>query len=330
MSTQPPPLAYFDAHNHIHLSIPGRIPPIISPADYASSKPTGATNDTPETLLVRKHAHAVRDNLCGSNERSRICGLSLMSTQPRDFIPVSILCDELSADPTSVASCVPCFGVHPWFLHLAEEDSNAYVDFESCVTNKSSFWWEHYMRKSLLDNPQSAVGEIGLDGARYDPKTGDLCTPMDRQVEAFETQLRLAVELQRPVSIHAVRAWGPLLDTLNKKFGKKKGDKPPRIYFHAFGGKAAQINQINAACRGTDEVFYGFAPCVNFRSPKTADVIRAIGIDSLVLESDRENYTAVREDLEANAQFIADALDMQKDDVVQKTAANARRFYGLA
>lgn len=123
---------------------------------------------------------------------------------------------------------------------------------------------------------------------------------------------------------------GPLLDTLNKKFGKKKGDKPPRIYFHAFGGKAAQINQINAACRGTDEVFYGFAPCVNFRSPKTADVIRAIGIDSLVLESDRENYTAVREDLEANAQFIADALDMQKDDVVQKTAANARRFYGLA
>ena len=115
-----------------------------------------------------------------------------------------------------------------------------------------------------------------------------------------------------------------------KKGGKKKGDKPRRMYFHAFGGKAAQINQINAACRGTDEVFYGFAPCVNFRSPKTADVIRAIGIDSLVLESDRENYMAVREDLEANAQFIADALYMHKDEVVQKTAANARRFYGLA
>jgi Tat protein secretion system quality control protein TatD with DNase activity len=59
-------------------------------------------------------------------------------------------------------------------------------------------------------------------------------------------------------------------------------------------------------------------------------VIRAVGIDSLVLESDRENYMAVREDLEANAQFIANALNMSKDDVVQKTAANARRFYGLA
>jgi Tat protein secretion system quality control protein TatD with DNase activity len=185
------------------------------------------------------------------------------------------------------------------------------------------------MRKSLLDNPQSAVGEIGLDGARYDPNTGELCTPMARQVEAFEIQLRMAAEMERPVSIHAVRAWGPLLDTLNKKFGKKKGDKPPRMYFHAFGGKAAQVNQIRSACGGTDEVFYGFAPCVNFRSPKTADVIRAIGINSLVLESDRENYKAVQEDLEANAQFISDALHMSKDEVVRKTSANARRFFGL-
>ena len=50
---------------------------------------------------------------------------------------------------------------------------------------------------------------------------------------------------------------------------------------------------------------------MNFRSPKTADVTRAIGVDSLVLESDRENYMAVREDLEANAQFTADAPNAQ-------------------
>ena len=185
------------------------------------------------------------------------------------------------------------------------------------------------MRQSLLDNPGAAVGEIGLDGARYDPTTGDLCTPIDRQVEAFELQLRLAVELDRPVSIHAVKAWGPLLDTLNKKFGKKKGDKPPRMYFHAFGGKSSVVNQINAACRGTQEVFYGFAPCVNFRSSKTADVMRTIGIDSLVLETDRENYKQVKGDLDTNAEYIAEALDITKNEVIEKTTANARRFYGI-
>lgn len=185
------------------------------------------------------------------------------------------------------------------------------------------------MRQSLMNNPGAAVGETGLDGARYDPATGVLCTPLHRQVEAFELQLRLAVEYQRPVSIHLVRAWGPLLDTLNKKFGKKKGDKPPRMYFHAFGGKPSVVDQINAACKGTKEVLYGFAPCVNFRSPKTADVIKRIGIGSLVLETDRENYKECKRDLEVNAEFIAKALDMTIDEVIERTTANARRFYGL-
>ena len=78
------------------------------------------------------------------------------------------------------------------------------------------------MRRSLLDSPQSAVGEIGLDGARCDPITRDLCAPMDRQVEAFEMQLHIAVDLERPVSIHAVRAWGPLLETLNKNSARRR------------------------------------------------------------------------------------------------------------
>lgn len=340
-------LAYFDAHNHVHLSMPGRIPPVISPESYSTSQQlTNDRDDDAGILLIQNHADVVARDFaeCASRSGSdcadtTICGLSLMSTQPRDFIPVTIMCRELekklSLNPTN---CVPSFGVHPWFLHLAEQDANAYTGTTSssvnntyidCKEPSSKFWWEEYMRQSLLDNPGAAVGEIGLDGARYDPTTGNLYTAMDRQVDAFELQLRLAVELKRVVSIHAVRAWGPLLDTLNKKFGKKKGDKPPRMYFHAFGGKPSVVNQINAACMGTEEVFYGFAPCVNFRSRKTADVVRAVGIDSLLLETDREDYRQVKRDLEADAEYIGEALGMTKIDVIETTTANARRFYGI-
>jgi len=59
------------------------------------------------------------------------------------------------------------------------------------------------------------------------------------------------------------------------------------------------INQLNAAhCPA--KVYYGFAPFANFRSPKTADVARKIGIDRLVLETDYENYLDVRQQLKLN------------------------------
>ena len=309
--------AYFDAHNHIHLSMPGRI---ILPD--ASSPPS----ESGDLQTVRRHAKMIADCTAPS-----MCGCSVMSTQPRDFLPVRVLCRELEelSGGEGGHAFVPSFGVHPWFLHLANDDAEAYACVRSTVGG-GKFWWEGFMREFLVDNPSAAVGEIGLDGARYDPVTRALVTPMEKQVEAFELQLRMAVELERPVSIHAVRAWKPLLDTLRLKFGTKEGDKPPRMYFHAFGGKPAVVDQLNAACRGTSSVIYGFAPCVNFRSPKTAEVVRKIGIDSLVLESDRESYREVSGDLKANAEFIANVLDLSIEEVINKTTSNALKFYGVA
>ena len=267
------------------------------------------------------------------DERVRVGGMAVMSTQPRDFVAVNAICDELGS---AGVVTIPCYGVHPWFLHEAEADRPPAADAsrrgaagdDDDGDDGDDFWWEQCLTQSLLNRPNACVGEIGLDSARYDPATGAPFTPMPRQLRALELQLRIATELSRPVSIHAVRAWGPMLDLLNKRFGKKKGDKPPRMYFHAFGGKPSVVDQIDAACRGTSEVFYGFAPIINFRSPKTADVVRKIGIDRLLLETDHENYLLVKDSLDANASFVAKALGMDKHEIIEKTTANALRFYG--
>lgn len=333
-STGCPP-KFFDAHNHIHMSVPGKIPTFDT---TLLLNPMGGKVVKEAKSSIHNHASTVADFFsCGAeaeshwggNDKFGMKGMALMSTQPRDFAAVDAVSDEFKHrhDDESCASfpIVCCYGVHPWFLHKAEADGVAFDKH----ADGGSFWWEHYLRRSLANCPSACVGEIGLDSARYDPATRKPHTPMNRQVEAFELQLRIATELQRPVSIHAVQAWGPLLETLNKKFGKKKGDKPPRMYFHAFGGKPAVVSQIDAACRGADEVIYGFAPIINFRSPKTAEVIRKIGIDRLVLESDREDYRPVPDDLAANAKYIAEALGMDQSEVINRTSENAMRFYGL-
>ena len=105
---------------------------------------------------------------------------------------------------------------------------------------------------------------------------------------------------------------------------------PPRIYFHAFGGKTAVVDQLDAICRGVSSTYYGFAPVINFRSPKTKEIVKKIGIDRLVLETDLEDPTCVMSDMCENIDFVSEALNVDRKVVVEKTYANAMRFYGLA
>ena len=269
--------------------------------------------------------------------------------------------------------------------------------------------WLPYLYSKLTSIPNSQVGEIGLDNARYDdPITKEIICPMDDQIQAFQIQLHLASHLNKAVSIHSVRCWGIFFDTLRKVKIQRQAMKkelkkmfheyntskqrqkrrmttmendvdndidddnddcdcvheyeqklrhyinergefefhvlPTSMYMHAFGGNPSIVDQLYAiCCKDTNnnnksnnnsssscELFYGFAPIINFRSAKkTADTIRKIGIDHLVLESDLENYVNVRNDLMCNVEFIANALDLDFEEVIEKTNRNANRLYGI-
>lgn len=232
-----------------------------------------------------------------------------MSTHPRDFSAVS----NLSSQYKDTMHIVPCFGVHPWFLHEPMQDS-----------------WLDDLIKNLETTPGSIVGEIGLDGHRYDPETGNLMTPMEHQVKVFESQMEIAARLERPVSLHAVLCWGPLVNSLSKLKKSGKNKLPPSIYFHAFGGKVGTVDQLLALCRNNSKAYFGFAPCINFRSPKTNDVIKKIGLDRLVLETDREDAARVEKEVESGIDLLAAALDVSRDVVIERTTANAMELYRLS
>jgi len=239
---------------------------------------------------------------------------------------------------------VPCFGVHPWWLHeLTEQDWEEQQqqrdgDDDDIGAPKRLLLprWILELEELLLSHPEAAVGETGLDAFHFDPVTRELVSPVETtQVQAFRLQLQLAVRHQRPVSVHCVQAWGPLMRVLSEELKKSSSrirqQLLPAIYFHAFGGKVGTVDQLTALCRSTTTggCYFGFAPVVNFRSPKTADVVRKVGIDRLLLETDHEDAALVPESIQEGIRFLAEALDMEPCEVVERTTANAFAFYGI-
>lgn len=171
----------------------------------------------------------------------------------------------------SVMKILPCLGVHPWFLHELQPDdwdmvpssspsSSVSLEQEMLMIPK----WVANLEVYLINNPHVVVGEIGLDNFHFDPNTKELTTSMDRQIDAFRYQLQLATKHRRSVSVHCVRAMGKIMDTINdvasvNANANKHQDPnhnvdsssrytnlllPPRIYFHAFGGKPSTATQL--------------------------------------------------------------------------------------
>jgi TatD DNase family protein len=146
----------------------------------------------------------------------------------------------------------PSFGLHPWFVP------------------ERSAQWQTVLRRFLHEFPQAGVGEIGLD--RW-------IEPRDEAVQrdVFLFQLGLAAELQRPASLHCIRAWGALWEIL-------KNHPLPECGFllHAYAGPREMIPGF--VRRGA---FFSFSP--SFLHPrKTArrEVFRHIPLDRLLVETD--------------------------------------------
>jgi TatD DNase family protein len=147
---------------------------------------------------------------------------------------------------------VPSYGLHPWY---APDRSNA---------------WLERLRKQLTKQPSAAVGEIGLD--RW-VKGHDL----EVQRPVFLDQVRLAVELDRPATIHCVRAWGAMLDALRDEKLPSRG-----FLLHAYGGPAEMIDEF--VQRGA---YFSFSPYfLHDRKAAQRDAFSAIPADRILVETD--------------------------------------------
>ena len=105
----------------------------------------------------------------------------------------------------------PAFGLHPWYVGERGET------------------WLQELRRLLRAHPAAVVGEIGLDRWIENPD-------MEAQMDCFRSQIDLAVEFDRPATIHCLRAFGLLDETLRSVPLPRRG-----FLLHSYGGPAEMV-----------------------------------------------------------------------------------------
>ncbi len=105
----------------------------------------------------------------------------------------------------------PAFGLHPWYVKERSPD------------------WLTTLREYLTAHPRAVLGEMGLDRWIENPD-------IETQLECFKAQMALAVELDRPVIIHCLRAFGLLEETLRAIPLPRRG-----FLLHSYGGPVEMV-----------------------------------------------------------------------------------------
>lgn len=149
-------------------------------------------------------------------------------------------------------SVIPSYGVHPWYH--AEQSPR----------------WLETLEALLRADPHAAVGEIGLDRWKED-------LPYDGQEDVFLAQWDLAARLNRPASIHCLKAWGRLLELLRAHPGPTRG-----FVLHSYGGPAEMIPSF--ADLGAHFSFPGYY--LHPRKERQRNTFRHVPRDRLLAETD--------------------------------------------
>ena len=205
-------------------------------------------------------------------------------------------------------------------LELASKHDNVHAalgyfhTFADDVTDEDITLLHHQLENSNV----VAVGEIGLD--YYHTKEN-----RDAQINLFEKMLELAEKHDLPVIVHSRKSMQDTFDIL-------KGHEVAGS-MHAYNGSAEMAREF---------VKLGFyigvgATITHKNNRKTRKTVREIGIDGILLETDSPYMPPEEKRGEMNTplnlEFItgklAEELDIGVDDVVEITAKNAKRLFGI-
>jgi TatD DNase family protein len=196
--------------------------------------------------------------------------------------------------------CFPMIGLHPCYV---KEDVEAELAGLKAYLEQQSFW---------------AIGEIGLDF--YWDKTF-----VTQQKAAFRQQIGWARAAGLPIVIHSREATTACLDII-----ESEGSGTVPGILHCFSGTAAEAERTVAL-----GLQLGIGGVVTYKKSNLRDVIRAVGIEHLVLETDAPYLAPVPYRGKRNessyiphiAQVVAEALSLPVAEVARITNANAEHIF---
>ena len=202
--------------------------------------------------------------------------------------------------------CLPMIGLHP---------TSVAADFRTEL---------QALKQELDKNPHTfiAIGEVGLDLYWDD-------TFLQEQLEAFNEQIRWALEYDLPLVIHCRKAFDQLLDCL-EPYRKT----PLRGVFHSFTGDDGDINRILSF----HNFLLGINGVITFKKSVLPTLLpERIPLERLVVETDspylapvphrgRRNESAYVVDV---LQKLADVYSIPMAQAGQITSQNAVKLFRL-
>ncbi len=176
-----------------------------------------------------------------------------------------------------------------------------------------------FVKKQIEKHDYKAIGEIGID-LFHEKKY------LDQQVEAFEEQIKLAIDYDLPIVIHSRDSFDEIFEVLEKfKCEKLRG------IFHCFTGNIDQAHRI------IDLNFHlGIGGVLTFKNGKISEFLNEIPINKIVLETDSPYLAPSPHRGSRNEssylKIIADKLskvyNLEIDEISKITQQNSIEIFG--
>ena len=174
-----------------------------------------------------------------------------------------------------------------------------------------------FIKDNLKNKKVIAIGEIGLD-YYYSKENKDI------QKELFEKQLKIAQDNDLPVVVHSREATQDTIDILKKY--KVKG------VIHSFTGslEVAKIYIKMGFVLGVNGV-------ITFKNSNVKDVIKEVGLENIILETDSPYLTPhpyrgkqnTPKYIKEIAEFVANLYNISIEDLSKITNNNIKRIFDI-
>ncbi len=254
-------------------------------------------------IFTDTHAHVYADEFANDSE---LCfSRCLENHVSHVFVPnidvqsIAALKKTCSAHPMNY---FPMMGLHP------------------CSVDENYIGQLELIYEELISDTYYGVGEIGMD-LYWDKSTFEI------QKNAFVEQAQWAIKLNLPVSIHSREATQPLI-----KLIKDENLQKLRGVFHCFSGDENEAHELIKI-----GFYLGIGGSVTYKNSTLPLILKTIGIDSLVLETDAPYlpptpYRGKRNEssyIPLIANKLAEIFEIDVAEVAEITTNNSKKVFGL-
>ena len=262
-------------------------------------------------MFIDTHCHLDGEEFAADREavvqRAREAGCTAVFLPAIDVASCHTVLDVCRQYPDY---CRPMLGLHP-------EEVKA--DWKEVLGHIKYSLTSHL---SPLTSPVIAIGEVGLD--YYWSREFE-----HEQLEAFEEQVRWAVELQLPLMIHCRKAQNEMVAII-----KRYAHDLPGGVFHCFTGNVQEAQQLLEF----DRFVLGIGGVLTFKKshlPETlADVVP---LNRIVLETDAPYMAPVPLRGQRNEPAfirhvitrLAEAYGVTEEEICRQTNANVARVFNV-